>query len=92
MPRFEVTPEQLAAVGVAVAEVSAHLDPLRSMASVGTSVSDPPATAAALAELGPQWASGADRLADDLYNLGTITQASAFLYQQTDETVMGPPP
>jgi hypothetical protein len=92
MPRFEVTPEQLAAVGAAVAEVAPQLEPLTGMRSLGGAVAEPPATAAALEGLATQWASGADRLADDIYNLGTITQASAYLYQQTDETVIGPPP
>ena len=90
MGRIEVTPEEVSRVGADIAALGPAISALQcSAGSVGRAISDPPATAAALGRLGAEWAAGAERLQDDVVELGRMTQGAAVLYLETDRSAMG---
>lgn len=89
MPRIEVDPDQVTAVGNAIVGTSERVaqigQPLGALAGAG---SQPPLTSAALESLATQWPAGARRLAGELRSLGQSAQAAGFLYRQTDASVI----
>lgn len=90
MGRIEAPPDQIIAAGGAVADVGRGLGSLPgAISGVSGAASDPPATASALETLAAEWAAGGARLREDVESMGELTEVSAMLYQQTDETAMG---
>ncbi len=90
MGRIEVTPEEVARVGASIAALGPELSVLQAAVhGVSSRVSEPPATATALGKLATQWRAGAQRLEDDIVEVGRMTEGSAVLYRETDFNAMG---
>src|SRR5918998_168895 len=89
MSGFEVAPEGLRSVGAALKTSGPGFDATAAgMSEVGGSVSDPPATAAALDEMSAHWFAGLQRLADDVVVFGGMAQLAANGYETTDQASM----
>lgn len=89
MSGFEVAPEELRDVGAALKTTGPGFDAAAAgMSGIAGSVSDPPATAAALDEMSAHWFAGLQRLADDVVVFGGMTQLAANGYEVTDQSSM----
>lgn len=89
MSGFEVAPEELRGVGAALKTSGPGFDAAASgISAIGGSVSDPPATAAALDEMSAHWFAGLQRLADDVVVFGGMAQLAANGYETTDHASM----
>jgi hypothetical protein len=90
MGRIDAPLGEISSVGAGIESLAAGLTTLSCVANSfgGASVSDPPATAAALQTLGARWTTAALRLEDEIVALGVATQATAVAYRTTDESAM----
>jgi hypothetical protein len=80
---------EIQSVGAGIESVAPGLLTLaRAATGVGGTVSDPPATAAALDELASRWAASATRMEDEIRALGVATGATAVAYRVADESSM----
>jgi hypothetical protein len=61
----------------------------RAATGVTGTVSEPPATSAALDQLASRWAASATRMQDEIAALGVAAGATAVAYRTADETSMG---
>jgi hypothetical protein len=76
-------------VGAGIEGVAPGLTTLaRAATGVTGTVSDPPATAAALDQLASRWAASATRLEDEIAALGVAAGATAVAYRVADESSM----
>lgn len=90
MGEIRVVPDDVSASGqqiVALAPGAGALAGVAASASAG--VSEPPATADALADFASEWSAGAERLQEELTSLGGAAEAAAFFYGQADRQSMG---
>jgi hypothetical protein len=90
MGRIDAPLGEISSVGAGIESLATGLTTLGCVAGSfgGGSVSDPPATAAALQTLGARWSTAAQRLEDEIVALGVATQATAVAYRTTDESAM----
>ena len=80
---------EIEAVGAGIESVAPGLATLaRAATGVGGTVSEPPATAAALDALASRWAASATRLEDEIAALGVAAGATAVAYRVADESSM----
>jgi hypothetical protein len=80
---------EIEGVGAGIEAVAPGLATLtRAATGVGGTVSDPPATAAALDRLASRWAASATRLEDEIAALGVAAGATAVAYRVADESSM----
>ncbi len=89
MGAIEVDPDEVTAVGNAIAGVAEGVGQIGAPLSalVGCAMR-PPLTAAALASLSAEWPAGTERLGGELRSLGQTAQAAGFLYRRTDDSVI----
>jgi hypothetical protein len=92
MGRIDAPTGEIASAGAGVAGVGPAMATVAGPLRSASGVSDPPATAAALARLASRWTTAADRLGDELTSLGQAAEASAYAYATTDERQMIPSP
>ena len=89
MGAIEVDPDEVTAVGSAIAGVAAGVAQTGApLAGLGGCASRPPLTTAALTSLAAEWPAGAERLEGELRSLGQTAQAAGFLYRRTDDSVI----
>jgi short subunit fatty acids transporter len=80
---------EIEGVGAGIEAVAPSLATLtRAATGVSGTVSDPPATAAALDRLAGRWAASAPRLEDEIAALGVAAGATAVAYRVADESSM----
>ena len=80
---------EITSVGAGIEAVAPGLTTLtRAATGVAGTVSDPPASAAALDRLSARWAASAARLEDEISALGVATGATAVAYRTADESSM----
>jgi hypothetical protein len=86
---IEATPDELLGVGSEIAALGPGVGRLAGSAGrLGSGVSAPPETAAALDRLGGRWATGAARLEDELTAFGRALGASGIAYRVADDSSM----
>lgn len=88
MSRFEVAPEELRAVGANLKTTAPGVAAAATEMTIGSSVSDPPETAAALDDMAAQWFAGLHRLSDDVVVFGSLAQVAAHGYEVVDRSTM----
>ena len=89
MGEIEAPLGEIESVGAGIEGVAPGLTTLaRAATGVTGTVSDPPATAAALDQLASRWAASATRLEDEIAALGVAAGATAVAYRVADESSM----
>ena len=89
MGEIEAPLGEIQRVGAGIEAVAPGLDTLtRAATGIAGTVSDPPATAAALDQLAGRWANSAARLEDEISALGVAAGATAVAYRVADESSM----
>ena len=89
MGEIDAPLSEITSVGAGIEAVAPGLsDITRAATGVAGTVSDPPATAAALDRLSARWANSAARLQDEIAALGVATGATAVAYRVADESSM----
>jgi hypothetical protein len=77
-------------VGAGIEGVAPTLTTLaRAATGVTGTVSEPPATSAALDQMASRWAASATRMEDEIAALGVAAGATAVAYRTADEASMG---
>jgi hypothetical protein len=80
---------EIESVGAAIEGVAPTLTTLaRAATGVTGTVSEPPATSAALDQMASRWAASATRLEDEIAALGVAAGATAVAYRAADESSM----
>lgn len=80
---------EIESVGAGIEGVAPTLITLaRAARGVTGTVSEPPATSAALDQMGSRWAASATRMEDEIAALGVATGATAIAYRVADESSM----
>lgn len=80
---------EIESVGAGIEGVAPTLITLaRAATGVTGTVSEPPATSAALDQMGSRWAASATRMEDEIAALGVATGATAIAYRVADESSM----
>jgi hypothetical protein len=80
---------QIESVGAGIEGVAPTLTTLaRAATGVTGTVSEPPATSAALDQMASRWAASATRLQDEIAALGMAAGATAVAYRAADESSM----
>jgi hypothetical protein len=80
---------EIASVGAGIEGVAPTLTTLaRAATGVTGTVSEPPATSAALDQMASRWAASATRLEDEIAALGVAAGATAVAYRAADESSM----
>ena len=80
---------EIESVGAGIEGVAPTLTTLaRAATGVTGSVSEPPATSAALDQMASRWAASATRLEDEIAALGVAAGATAVAYRAADESSM----
>lgn len=80
---------EIEAVGVGIEGVAPTLLTLaRAATGVNGTVSEPPATSAALDQMASRWAASATRMQDEIAALGVAAGATAVAYRAADESSM----
>jgi hypothetical protein len=80
---------QIEAVGAGIEGVAPTLLTLaRAATGVTGTVSEPPATSAALDQMASRWAASATRMQDEIAALGVAAGATAVAYRAADESSM----
>jgi hypothetical protein len=81
---------EIESVGAGIEGVAPTLTTLaRAATGVTGTVSEPPATSAALDRLASRWAGSATRMEDEIAALGIAAGATAVAYRTADEASMG---
>jgi hypothetical protein len=89
MGEIQAPLDQIASVGSGIEGVAPGLETLaRAATGVTGTVSEPPATAAALDQLASRWSASATRLQDEIAALGIAAGATAVAYRTADESSM----
>jgi hypothetical protein len=80
---------EIESVGAGIESVAPTLITLaRATTGVTGTVSEPPATSAALDQMASRWAASATRMEDEIAALGVATGATAVAYRAADESSM----
>jgi hypothetical protein len=80
---------EIESVGAGIEGVAPTLTTLaRAAAGLTGTVSEPPATSAALDQMASRWAASATRLEDEIAALGVAAGATAVAYRAADESSM----
>jgi hypothetical protein len=80
---------EIESVGAGIEGVAPTLITLaRAATGVTGTVSEPPATSAALDQMASRWAASATRMEDEIAALGVATGATAIAYRVADESSM----
>src|ERR671915_348270 len=80
---------EIESVGAGIEGVAPTLTTLaRAATGVTGTVSEPPATSAALDQMASRWAASATRMQDEIAALGVAAGATAVAYRHADETSM----
>jgi hypothetical protein len=89
MGKIQAPLDQIESVGAGIEGVAPTLITLaRAATGVSGTVSEPPATSAALDQMASRWAASATRLQDEISALGVAAGATAVAYRAADESSM----
>ncbi len=89
MGEIQAPPGEIESVGAGIEGVAPTLTTLaRAATGVTGTVSEPPATSAALDQMASRWAASATRLEDEIAALGVAAGATAVAYRAADESSM----
>ena len=89
MGEIDAPLHEIESVGAGIEGVAPTLTTLaRAATGVTGTVSEPPATSAALDEMASRWAASATRMEDEIAALGVAAGATAVAYRTADETSM----